>query len=158
MMRAFPMPSICALGQSVSSEESCHNQTGPLPAEQLRKVPTNRLTLTWLLWERSAVWTNGGFRTRPLGGRLSQQRTWLRPSGSGRYWGFAFGAEPNAFFSVAENFDQLHDRERSSHRVALDRSTASLVMAAGKFVGVITIGDPTLLMGPVGCCAFSRSA
>jgi hypothetical protein len=29
MMRAFPMPSICALGHSISSEEGCHNRTDP---------------------------------------------------------------------------------------------------------------------------------
>jgi hypothetical protein len=25
------MPSICALGHTISSEEACHNQTDPLP-------------------------------------------------------------------------------------------------------------------------------
>jgi hypothetical protein len=83
----------------------------------------------------------------------------MRPSGSKCYWGFALGAEPNAFFSVAENFDQLHDSEPSSQYVVLDRSTGSLVPVAGTFVGVITIGGPTLLVVPVGCCcAVSRSA
>jgi hypothetical protein len=51
------------------------------------------------------------------------------------------GAEPNAFFSVAENFDQLHDSEPSSQCAALDRSPGSLVLVAGTFVGVIVEAD-----------------
>jgi hypothetical protein len=48
MMRAFPMPSMCALGHTISSEEGCHNQLthypGPnrvdlgQPTESQRKV------------------------------------------------------------------------------------------------------------------------
>jgi hypothetical protein len=66
--------------------------------------------------------------------------------------------EPKAPFIAAENFDQLHDNEPSSQCAALDRSTDSLAPVAGKLVGVITIGGPTLAVDPVGCCVFSESA
>src|ERR1700730_523559 len=70
----------------------------------------------------------------------------------------AWNEEPKAPFIAAENFDQLHDNEPSSQCAALDRSTDSLAPAAGKLVGVITIGGPTLEADPAVCCVFSESA
>jgi hypothetical protein len=60
--------------------------------------------------------------------------------------------DANAFFKIADNFDQLQDSEPSSQRVNFERSTGLFAAAEGGFLGVRTIG------GPTGWRAPSRSA
>jgi hypothetical protein len=66
--------------------------------------------------------------------------------------------EPNAFFSVPENFDRLQDMGHHRNALLSIDQQILLVPVGATFVGVTTIDGPTLMVAPVGSCGFSRSA
>jgi len=51
--------------------------------------------------------------------------------------------DAKAFFTTAENFDQLHVSEPSSQCADFGRSGGRLTAAAGGFFGVNAMGGPT---------------
>ena len=66
-----------------------------------------------------------------------------RCAGSALDYGFVLDDDAKAFFTTAENFDQLQVSEPSSQCADFDRSSGRLAAAAGAFFGVNTIGGPT---------------
>jgi hypothetical protein len=64
-------------------------------------------------------------------------------AGSALDYGLVLGDDAKAFFTTAENFDQLHVSEPSSQCADFDRSTGRFAAEGGAFLGVNTSGGPT---------------
>jgi len=63
-------------------------------------------------------------------------------AGSAPDYGLDLDDDAKAFFTTAENFDQLHVSEPSSQCADFDRSSGRLAAAGGAFLGVNANGGP----------------